>query len=302
MQRTVIALVALVGLLGASPAPSLAARVHQLIVKAEKLYRNGDRPGAMVAIEQALRLDPRDVIALADRGDMRDNAGDHAGALADYDAALAIAPTYEYGYRSKCATQFAIGRYADAIATCTKAISLEDASTPRADRSEAYRMRGEAKYYAGDSKGTVADTTAAITLEPTNTRALAVRCNANVDLGAYAAAGPDCDKAIAIGPAFTWTFYVRGTLYNALQRWSDAQTDLQTYLKANPKDEFGSLALAQAENGLGENDLALADVNAFLAVHPDATTGLDLRTRIQASLAASPAPSPSPTPNGARGH
>jgi len=299
MQRTVIALVALVVLIGATPSSSTSAQVHQLILKAEKLYRSGDRPGALRAIDQALKLDPRDIAALVDRGDMRDNAGDHTGALADYDAAIAIAPTYEYAYRTKCATQFAIGKYADAVGTCSTAISLEDASTRRADSSEAYRMRGEAKFYDGDSKGTIADTSKAIALNPTNTRALAVRCDANVDLGNYVAAGPDCDKAIALGPTFTWTLYVRGTLYNALQRWSDAQADLQGYLKANPTDEFGRLALAQAEFGLGENPAALADVGAFLAVHPDASNGLQMRARIQAAMTtASPAPSPSPTSRG----
>ena len=298
MQRIAVALVALAVLIGAAPSSSTSAQVHQLILKAEKLYRNGDRPGALRAIDQALKLDPRDIVALVDRGDMRDNAGDHAGALADYDAAIAIAPTYEYAYRTKCATQFAIAKYSAAVATCTTAIALEDASTAHAYASDAYRLRGEAKFYTGDSKGTVADTSKAIALDPANTRALAVRCDANVDLGNYVAAGPDCDKAIAVGPTFTWTFYVRGTLYNALQCWSDAQTDLQTYLKANPTDEFGRLALAQAELGLGENAPALADVDAFLAIHPDATNGQQLRARIQAAMTPSPAPSPSPTTRG----
>jgi tetratricopeptide (TPR) repeat protein len=70
-------------------------------------------------VEHALRLEPKSAVALRLRGIVRNNAGDHAGALADYQAAHALAPRPEDPFVVG-STQFLLRQYGDAAATLAR--------------------------------------------------------------------------------------------------------------------------------------------------------------------------------------
>ena len=72
-----------------------------------------DFDAARVDVEHALRLDPRSPVTLRLRGILRNNTGDYAGALADYQAAHALAPRQEDPFVIG-STQFLLRAYGDA--------------------------------------------------------------------------------------------------------------------------------------------------------------------------------------------
>ena len=78
-----------------------------------------DFDAARVDVERALRLDPKSPAALRLRGILRNNGGDHAGALADYQAAHALAARPEDPFVIG-STQFLLRRFGDAAATLAR--------------------------------------------------------------------------------------------------------------------------------------------------------------------------------------
>ncbi len=70
-------------------------------------------------VGHALKLEPKSTAALRLRGIVRNNAGDHAGALADYQAAHALAPHPDDPFVIG-STQFLLRQYGDAAATMAR--------------------------------------------------------------------------------------------------------------------------------------------------------------------------------------
>jgi tetratricopeptide (TPR) repeat protein len=62
------------------------------LLRAQALAALGDRRAAARDIQEALRLEPRHFIALVQLSRMQEEAGDAAGALRSFDAALALHP------------------------------------------------------------------------------------------------------------------------------------------------------------------------------------------------------------------
>ena len=78
-----------------------------------------DFPAARTDVEHALLIDPKSPAVLRLRGVLRNNTGDHAGALADYQAAHALAPRPDDPFVIG-STQFLQRQFGDAAATLAK--------------------------------------------------------------------------------------------------------------------------------------------------------------------------------------
>jgi tetratricopeptide (TPR) repeat protein len=88
-----------------------------------------------------------------------------------------------------------MGKVADAIRNCDKAIELDPA------RAEAFRLRAAAKIYLKeDYEGGIRDCTKAIQLEPDNALAFKNRSDAHHCLGNLTQAEADYKQAVAINP------------------------------------------------------------------------------------------------------
>jgi lipoprotein NlpI len=144
-----IAAVAL-ALLVAAPPPSRAAQIRTYVSSARTHFAKSEFDAAIADLTGALKLDPKNVAILVDRGavydalgefdlslvdynravalnprwapavDNRGNAyamqGDYDKSLADHTRALQIDPTYAGGYRNRALTYFLMGQYALAAA------------------------------------------------------------------------------------------------------------------------------------------------------------------------------------------
>jgi tetratricopeptide (TPR) repeat protein len=70
-----------------------ASRPELYVLRASARHAMGNKTGARADIESALRLSPRDPEALVERGAMKAEAGDASGALSDWNATIAAAPS-----------------------------------------------------------------------------------------------------------------------------------------------------------------------------------------------------------------
>ncbi|HTA37713.1 MAG TPA: hypothetical protein VK760_01485, partial [Candidatus Acidoferrales bacterium] len=77
---------------------------------------------------QAAESVPPTAQKLVDRGDKLEEKGDHKGAIAAYDEAIADDPGYAYAYASRCESKWALDQNAAAARDCERAITLDPTS------------------------------------------------------------------------------------------------------------------------------------------------------------------------------
>jgi tetratricopeptide (TPR) repeat protein len=120
----------------------------------------GDLDRGLADIEQAIRLDPKDVFALGARGDLHLVKKDYPQALADYNAAIAADPSNALPVVGRGIAYLATGDFDRAIA------DFNQASRMQPGLADAPYWRGIAKLRKGDKAGGEADIAAARELNP----------------------------------------------------------------------------------------------------------------------------------------
>ena len=124
----------------------------------------GDLDAALRDFDEAIRLAPGPGRSLArdqvERGRLLHRRGDHAGALAAYDAALKLRPDDRGVERLRAEALLALGRGGEALDALNRVL---DPAEPDPD---AYRKRGFERAKAADPAGALADFTRALAAEP----------------------------------------------------------------------------------------------------------------------------------------
>lgn len=167
----------------------------------------------------------------------RTQAGDAKGALADYDQAVSIDPTYTDAYINRANLKVsAFNDYEAAIGDYNKAIDFLKTGKSgsyllRRDYSDVYNNRGLIKVNMNDISGALQDYGEAIRMNPSfaeayNNRALLKGEKANDSTGAML----DFNKAIEINPAYAQAYNNRGVLKEI--KFKDYQGALNDYTNA----------------------------------------------------------------------
>ena len=115
------------------------------------LRQQGNLLGAIAAYDAALAIQPNDADCLMNRGNARAERGDLAGALDDYTAALRLNPWIEDGFNIRGMARMESGAPEDAIADFDRAI----AHAPQA--LHLHFNRACARLQCGDFAGAIAD-------------------------------------------------------------------------------------------------------------------------------------------------
>jgi ankyrin repeat protein/tetratricopeptide (TPR) repeat protein len=138
------------------------------------------------------------------RAQERQRKGDYAGALADFDRAIALTPNDALAYGKRADARRAEGRFREALADYDRAIALNPGiETFFADR-------GKAKQEQGDLAGALADYDRALTMEPGDLNCLVDRAKTRLAQGDHAGAVADLTKVIGSNPNYVEAFYQRG--------------------------------------------------------------------------------------------
>lgn len=127
---------------------------HEGLAKQNK----GDWAGAMADYNEAIRLDPNYSAAYDNRGNVKGEKGDLNGAMADINQAIRLNPKNAIAYFNRARVKEKKGDLDGAIADYSQAISLN----PK--YAAAYRDRGNIKRKKGDINGANADFSQAVKL------------------------------------------------------------------------------------------------------------------------------------------
>jgi tetratricopeptide (TPR) repeat protein len=114
-------------------------------------YEDGQYDRARSDLDAAVRLDPDFAYARVDRGATLAALGQHELAIADFDAALRASPNDGEVLLFRAKSEMALGRYDPAVGDLDRVI----ARYPRL--ADPYRLRGLAKFGKGDRSAAAAD-------------------------------------------------------------------------------------------------------------------------------------------------
>ena len=134
----------------------------QYLKSGEKLYENNQFDSALIAFEQAIRLDPQLEDAYVWRGRVLDRLEQYKKALAAYDQAIRLNPNNANYYAQKGAIFFKCNQHTEALATYDQAIRLNPI------KAEYYIQKSNIYSHDNQHQEALAALSQAIRLDPKN--------------------------------------------------------------------------------------------------------------------------------------
>ena len=242
--------------------------------EAKELYQQGKLAQAIIAYEQAITLDPDDVLlyipkarllalegrtieavrcadqaiemapensrAWAVRGMAHDWNGDVPEAIDDCKRAIELDPTYAEAYAYLAEAYADVNRWVDAVEVAQTALQLDDRSVD-AHRNYGYVLEDQGNYWEA-----VEQYERALELHPNLTYIhIAVGWN-YVTLGDHDAAISSFQRAIDINPNDARIYYELGRMYIAIGEYEQAETYCQQAVETDVEygQGFGCLAIS----------------------------------------------------------
>ncbi len=185
------------------------AGLKELIQRGLGAYCAGRNDEALSALNEALRLDPRNAGIHVDRGNVWYVQHEHEQAIADFSAAILLDPGYAAAYGNRGLAWSRLGEQDQAITDFNAAIRLQ------AKFSRAYNGRGAAFQAKGMIDTAIADFDEAIRLDPNYAAAYENRSSAYAKKGNKALADADAAKARQLRGAKAIPTAPTGTLAEA---------------------------------------------------------------------------------------
>jgi len=191
----------------APSAPATATPSAEALTRggSERLQR-GDFAGALAEFNRALALNPNLPEALAGRGIARAKLGDKQAALDDLNRAVSAKPDYAEAYWHRGEARFELGDKLAAIDDYNKALAL------RPDYAEAIWSRGVARAALGDQRGALEDYNRALALNPNQPTVYWNRGIARYELGDALGALDDYNHAIQLDGSYANAYWNRGVV------------------------------------------------------------------------------------------
>lgn len=238
--------------------------------RAQEYLRQGRLTEAEQDIAEALRIAPRLPDAQFARARLRMMRSDFAGAIADIDRALALAPGVAGFFleRSFAKSMLPVPDWQGARMDADQAIML-GANSP-----EAYALRGFARLGSGDIKGAAGDADRALARNPKFARGHELSFQIKVHNGDFQGALADCETAIALTPPTDTREQARLIIARGIARTAAGDLDgaLQDYdrgieLRTDLPHAYFNRGFLQSQRGL--NEPAIADYTRCIAINAE---------------------------------
>jgi tetratricopeptide (TPR) repeat protein len=226
-----------------------------------------DPAKALADYSQTIAINPKFADAYNNRGLLKDEKfNDLPGALADYSQTIALYPQFALAYYNRGNLKYRkLQDYRGALADYDQAILLDP------QNAAVYVNRGVLKYQKlQDLRGALADFDKSLTINPEDAIAYYNRARLKNDLGDFSGAVADFGRVLAITPNDENAYYRRGVIKkNQLNDFPGALTDLNKAIALDPQyaDAYysrASLKIDRFKNPTG----ALADLNKAIAIDP----------------------------------
>ena len=213
---------------------------------------------------------------------------DYAGALIDFDKAIAFNPKYVRAYYERGRAQAYLGDYDSAIAFLTEVIKMEPSEV------DAYYARGSIKARRRDYTDAIVDLDKAIELDAQHVDAYSNRGGVKFGLGEsettrgnaeeaqrlYQAAIADCDKAIEIDPQHADAYNFRGAAKISLNDYEGAVLDFNRTIEINPQHNTAYNNRGWAKFNLGESENKHGNAKKARSLYQAAIADLDKAIQI----------------------
>jgi tetratricopeptide (TPR) repeat protein len=185
--------------------------------------------GALADFDEALKLNPRYVLAWIKRGNLRSQQGAYTEAIADFDQALRLDARAVLAWNNRGLAWQNQGDLDAALRDYARALELD----PRLP--VALNNRAGIKHERGDLRGALSDYDQALALDPTLAFVYNNRGVTRKALGNLQGALADYNKAIELRPSFALAYFNRSAAYKALGKGFEAEQD---FIKSmNLRDE-----------------------------------------------------------------
>jgi tetratricopeptide (TPR) repeat protein len=193
-------------------------------------HEDEPRPdGARADLDRAIKLNPGNARAWADRGDARRENGDYERAVDDYDVAIGLDSDNPFTFIWRSEALRCLRRYDEALANASHAIDLEP------DSAELLSMRAILYRDMERYQEAISDYDRAISLDPAATWYLAPRALNYRDLGDYEKSLADYNRAIELNPdEAAWMLVGRGELLRDMGRPDEARADFVKAIELEP--------------------------------------------------------------------
>src|SRR5215813_10791196 len=205
------------------------ARYSTLMSQGHTDINNGDYDRAIAAFSDAMRLDPKNALAFANRGVAYERKGDMDRAIADFNEAIRLDPNYALAFFSRGIAYARKGDNDRAIADFNEAIRLDPKN------ALAFANRGIAYGKKGDNDRAITDYSEAIRLNSNVALAFLNRGIAYGKKGDNDRAIADYSEAIRLNPHVAMTFNNRGFLYLKKGVTRRAIADFDEAIRLDPK-------------------------------------------------------------------
>jgi tetratricopeptide (TPR) repeat protein len=145
------------------------------------------------------------------------------------------------------------GKLAEALELCSRALTRDP------EQAEAHALRGQVHYHAGHLPEAAADCSAAIDRGLRAAAVYFIRAIAHDGAGRLEEALADCSMALHLDPAHAGAWNSRGLIRCRLDRLDEARVDFSEAIRLEPNWFLPYLYRGQVAHGRGQVDQALAD-------------------------------------------
>jgi len=183
--------------------------------------QSGDGAGALADFNQAIALNPKDPKPWLNRADLHFDAGEFEAAMPDYNKALEVDPKSAHAYANRGASYGAQNKFDLALSDLNRAVELDPTL------ADAFGNRALLYYNTKRFAEELADIDRYLRLRPDDAEMIQMRALALMELNRLPEAESDFDRAIRISPR-TGAFYLnRSHLYRRTGRKAQALEDAQ---------------------------------------------------------------------------
>ncbi|MER5555657.1 tetratricopeptide repeat protein [Streptomyces sp. NPDC002793] len=257
-------------------APALVSWGHRLETAGEQ---DGADAAVLTALLTASELSSAGrALAHAVRARLLRVAGDHESALADYAAAIDIAPDLERAHAGRGETYRVMGRYEEAVSACTRAVELDPHD------EWAFGSRADAYRNLGRYDEALADFARAIELDPQYAWAFGSRAEVYEALDRNDDAVAEYTRAVELDPQYAWAFGSRAHLHQMEDRYEEALADYARAVEIDPQYAWALASRGQTHHTMGLHGDALADFDRALELDPEYAWAMAGRARTYADL------------------
>jgi len=231
---------------------------------------------ALEDCESALRIDPKNVPALNNRGAVNSIMGKHDAAIADYTTLLAINPAFKTAYFNRGKSHFLLGHYEEAL----KDMNAYTAYDPMNEEGHLYRARIHMKMLAYNEAR--ADLMEGLRLNPDHRQLLYQSAVLSYLREEYNLAVDYASRVLAASPAYAEAYNIRGLSYAKKGDYRRGAEEFDAAIKARPDYAEAYNNRAFTLYSMGQVVKAHADLQKAESLGAQINKGL--LSRIQESL------------------